>query len=215
MDITGTNGNNNLIGSLQADTIRGLGGNDFIQGLDGDDRIFGDNGGAALPSDGNDTIFAGNGNDNVQGNGGNDVLFGGTGNDVLSGGQGNDVLNGEAGSDFLTGGLGNDTLNGFGNQSGSQVDDLLGGGGADTYVLGNFSTAFYTASNQFALIRGFAPGEGDKIQIKGSLSQYTLRKDRDLQLGGSAFDTEILLNGNRIAVIQDTINVPNSSFFSV
>ncbi|MCC3465008.1 MAG: hypothetical protein JGK37_03000, partial [Microcoleus sp. PH2017_06_SFM_O_A] len=38
MDITGTNGNNNLIGSLQADTIRGLGGNDFIQGLDGDDR---------------------------------------------------------------------------------------------------------------------------------------------------------------------------------
>lgn len=215
MNITGTNGNDNLIGSLQADTITGLGGSDLIQGLDGDDRIFGDNGGAALLTDGNDTIFAGNGNDNVQGNGGNDLIFGGAGNDVLSGGRGNDVLNGQPGSDFLNGGLGNDTLNGFGNQSGSQVDDLLGGGGADTYVLGDSFTAFYTASNQFAIIRGFAPAESDKIQIKGALSQYTLRKDRDLQLGGSAFDTEILLNGNRIAVVQDTINVPNSSFFSV
>jgi hypothetical protein len=82
-------------------------------------------------------------------------------------------------------------------------------------VLGDVFTPFYTASNQFALIRGFSAAEGDKIQIKGSLSQYTLRKDRDLQLGGSAFDTEILLNGNRIAVLQDTINVPNSSFISV
>ena len=92
---------------------------------------------------------------------------------------------------------------------------ILGGGGADTFVLGNSSTAFYTASNQFAIIRLFAPGEFDKVQIKGSLSQYTLRSDRDLQVGTGAFDTELLLNGDRIAVFQDTVNVPNSSFISV
>jgi Ca2+-binding RTX toxin-like protein len=212
--INGDSGNNNLLGTILADEIRGFGGDDFIQGLDGDDRIFGDNGGAAQPNDGNDTILAGNGNDNVQGNGGNDFISGGSGSDTLSGGRGNDDLRGGTGSDFLNGGLDNDILNGFGSTSDSQIDDLVGGGGADTYVLGDAIKAFYTGNGQHAIIRDFSSAEGDKIRIKGSVSQYTFNQG-NFGLGGGSFDTEISLNGNRIAVIQDVVNVPNSAFISL
>jgi Ca2+-binding RTX toxin-like protein len=211
--INGDGLNNNLPGTALSDEIRGFSGDDFIEGLDGDDRIFGDNGGAAQSNDGNDTILAGNGNDNVQGNGGNDFISGGSGNDTLSGGRGNDDLRGGIGSDFLSGGLGNDILNGFGSTSGSQIDDLLGDGGADTYVLGDAIKAFYTGNNQHALIRGFSTAEGDTIRIKGNVSQYTFQQG-NFGVGNSSFDTEISLNGNRIAILQDVVNVPNSAFIS-
>jgi len=64
-----TNGKDVLTGTLNNDTIRGLGGNDIL------------NGGA-----GNDTLFGGAGNDILSGGEGSDWLFGGTGNDTLSGG---------------------------------------------------------------------------------------------------------------------------------
>ncbi|MBD3886361.1 calcium-binding protein [Phormidium tenue FACHB-886] len=212
--INGDQFNNNLSGSFLVDEIRGFGGDDFIEGLNGDDRIFGDNGGAAQSNDGNDTILAGDGNDNVQGNGGNDFLSGGSGNDTLSGGRGNDDLRGGTGSDFLSGGLGNDILNGFGSTSSSQIDTLLGGEGADTYVLGDAVKAFYTGNGQHAIIRGFSSAEGDRIRIKGNVSQYTFTQG-NFSLGSGALDTEIRLNGNQIAVIQDVVNVPNSAFISL
>ena len=71
----GTEGNDNISGSADADTINGLGGNDFLAGNSGDDSIVG---GA-----GNDTIF---------GDGGNDWVEGGAGNDSISGSGGQDNL---------------------------------------------------------------------------------------------------------------------------
>ena len=63
---TGTESNDYLYGSPQADTISGLGGNDYLDGQDG-----------------NDTLLGGAGDDSLSGGLGNDRLDGGTGNDVL------------------------------------------------------------------------------------------------------------------------------------
>src|SRR5258707_3358512 len=73
--LNGTEGNDNISGTTDADTINGLGGNDFLAGNSGDDSIVG---GA-----GNDTIF---------GDGGNDWVEGGAGNDSVSGSGGQDNL---------------------------------------------------------------------------------------------------------------------------
>ena len=75
-------------------------------------------------------------NNLIIGQTGNNTLWGGAGQDTLQGGDQDDVLYGNAASvladptqDRLEGGTGNDTLYGDGN------DILLGGEGADTYIV--------------------------------------------------------------------------------
>ena len=83
--ITGTAGNNRLIGTSGRDVIRcGASGNDNLTGGAGDDEILG----AA----------------------GNDKLFGGLGDDDLNGGLGIDTLRGNGGRDRLSGAAGRDTI---------------------------------------------------------------------------------------------------------
>jgi predicted extracellular nuclease len=95
--ITGTNGNDTLVGTNGADVIMGLGGDDTITGLNGEDVICG---GA-----------------------GDETIAGGNGDDVLSGGFGVDTVNGDNGSDTLIGGPGeNDVLN-QGRGTGSSEQD--------------------------------------------------------------------------------------------
>ena len=109
--ITGTSGNDRLIGTPGNDVIRcgagddrvrGGGGNDVIRCGAGNDRV---SGGA-----GNDRAEGGTGNDRLFGDAGRDLLLGGRGNDRLSGGRGNDRLLGMAGRDRLFGGRGRDRL---------------------------------------------------------------------------------------------------------
>src|SRR6267142_2570319 len=71
----GTEGNDNISGGADADTINGFGGNDFLAGNNGDDSIVG-----------------GAGNDTIYGDGGNDWVEGGAGNDLVSGGGGQDNI---------------------------------------------------------------------------------------------------------------------------
>jgi len=107
--MTGTDGDDTLIGTSSADLIRGLGGNDRIGGLAGPD-----------------ILLAGAGNDRVRGGGGGDVIWGNAGEDELHGGYGNDVVRGRGGDDEVGGGRGNDQLfGGFG------ADDEHGGYGRD------------------------------------------------------------------------------------
>src|SRR5438552_2671873 len=73
--LNGTEGNDTIIGTTDADTINGLGGNDFLAGDSGDDSIVG-----------------GTGNDTIYGDGGNDWLESGAGNDSMSGGGGQDNI---------------------------------------------------------------------------------------------------------------------------
>ncbi|MBD1903624.1 hypothetical protein NDI44_27525 [Trichocoleus sp. DQ-A3] len=178
---TPTNGSDFLFG----DSL-----DNFINALDGDDLVFGQ-GGA-------DLLIGGNGKDELRGDDGNDSLFGGADNDKLVGGKG---------QDFLFGGEGNDVLTGYSFLGVDEKDVLSGGGGADTFVLGDTIGSHYLESG-FATITDFKSSEGDKIRINGSIfdSSYTLTKTQNFS-GGSALDTLIHKNGNLIAVVQDTTNV--------
>lgn len=157
--ITGTAGDDRgLYGTLDADTIEGLGGQDSIEGLDGDDLIL------ASVGDGNDGMDGGAGLDTYSlaatsaaarlslahgtarsAQTGTDILrnienaIGGAGADsmaghgranVLDGGGGDDTLSGLAGDDLLLGGAGNDSLRG-----GPGADTLQGGAGDDILVV--------------------------------------------------------------------------------
>ncbi|NQZ62431.1 calcium-binding protein [Crocosphaera sp.] len=92
--ISGTPGDDFLIGTSK---------NDFISGLDGDDDIF------ALG--GNDLVRGGDGNDYISGGDGNDLLYGDGGDDTISGGNGNDTFYGSEGDDIFEGEAGKDTVN--------------------------------------------------------------------------------------------------------
>src|SRR3989442_3250254 len=73
--LNGTEGNDSISGTTDADTINGFGGNDFLAGNSGDDSIVG-----------------GAGNDTIYGDGGNDWVEGGSGNDLVSGSGGQDNI---------------------------------------------------------------------------------------------------------------------------
>jgi 3-phytase/alkaline phosphatase D len=109
----GTNGPDQLIGTLKADVLFGQAGNDTLIGLFG-----------------NDLIYASAGKDEAFGGLGDDTLYGGDGKDELNGGLGDDKLFGEAENDLLVGALGDDLLDG-----GLGSDTLIGGLGADIFVI--------------------------------------------------------------------------------
>ena len=94
--ITGTEGDDVLVGTEQADVICGLGGNDILHGRAGSDTLDGGRG--------NDQLYGGRGADTLHGGKGADRLYGQAGNDTLIGGRGNDRLYGQAGNDTLIGG---------------------------------------------------------------------------------------------------------------
>lgn len=93
-------------------------------------------------------------------------------------------------SDTITGTDGNDIITGIpanGNltQGGSnQVDILSGGGGADTFILGDSRGAFYTHGDpntygsgsygDYAIITDFNPDEGDRIQLHDNATYLIL-----------------------------------------
>ena len=110
-----------ILGGAGDDVLIGGDGRDVIHGGDGDDRIFG--------GDGDDVLFGDAGNDMLFGEAGRDTLMGGDGEDILSGGDGDDRLFGEAGDDVLSGDAGNDVLDG-----GTGHDTLAGGAGDDVMV---------------------------------------------------------------------------------
>lgn len=129
-----------IIGTSKAETLTGTPGNDLIMGLEGADRINGNNG--------DDCILGGSGADSINGNNGSDAIFGeqhadtihgNNGNDLIVGGTGADTLKGENGEDHLIGNEAADTLDG-GNQNdvleGNEAADTLRGGNGDDNIDG-------------------------------------------------------------------------------
>ncbi|MEJ8836100.1 calcium-binding protein [Ramlibacter sp. AN1133] len=105
--LSGTAGNDNLVGYATNDVMWGGAGNDTLSGRAGNDTLNGEAGG--------DTLYGEDGNDSLLGNADNDNLQGGNGNDTLDGGSGNDTLIGGS-------------YDGYWN--------TYGGAGADTYLFG-------------------------------------------------------------------------------
>lgn len=162
MKIKGNNSHNTIEGTSLWDVLSGRGGNDTLSGYEGNDRLFGGRGRDNLDGgDGRDFLSGGHGRDDLLGGAGDDALFGGRGKDRIDGGAGDDKLFGESGKDILEGGAGDDILNGgrgadtlYGFSWGgepvpaqdasaqvnpeeplSDEDWLIGGKGADTFVL--------------------------------------------------------------------------------
>ncbi|MEH2295896.1 calcium-binding protein [Nostoc sp.] len=125
----------------------------------------------------NNTLNGAGGNDTLDGNFGNDILNAGNGNDSLQGGPGNDVLNGGPGNDILIGVFpGSPLPPGFG-----ETDTLIGGAGADRFILGDAVNVFYDDNNttspgfgDLAIITDFDSSQ-DRIQLKGSPQDYLLQ----------------------------------------
>jgi len=130
-----------IIGTSKAETLTGTPGNDLIMGLDGADKINGNGGDDCIlggtgadsinGNNGNDVIFGEDGADSINGNYGNDLLVGGNGADTLRGENGEDHLIGEGDADTLDGGNNNDLLEG-----GNAADSMRGGNGNDTLTGG-------------------------------------------------------------------------------
>jgi uncharacterized repeat protein (TIGR01451 family) len=112
-NVTGTAGDDVLLGSPGPDVIVALGGNDRIVSRAGRDLVCA-GGGADYVGAGSaaDRVFAGAGPDRLLGRGGPDLLKGSAGNDVLKGGRGSDRLRGGRGFDRCLGGAGLDSSRG-------------------------------------------------------------------------------------------------------
>lgn len=109
--IGGGSGPDTIVGSDQADLIRGGKGADRIWAESGNDTVLGEDGDdAILGGRGGDYLVGGSGNDTLQGGIGWDAIEGSDGNDYVAGGNGADTLYGQAGDDTIVGGPGNDLV---------------------------------------------------------------------------------------------------------
>jgi Ca2+-binding RTX toxin-like protein len=87
--VCGTEGDDSLRGTFEADNIEGLRGDDTLKGLNGDDSLYGSDSYLYDPGErGNDTLLGGQGYDHLYGEQGNDTLKGGVGGDTYRFGQG-------------------------------------------------------------------------------------------------------------------------------
>jgi VCBS repeat-containing protein len=113
----GTDANETLNGTADADLILGRNGNDAINGLAGNDLLCGGNGVG--------TMSGGLGDDTLDGANGNDVLQGDAGKDILRGSLGNDRLTGGVDADSFSGGPGTDTATDFNASEGDTKDNTI------------------------------------------------------------------------------------------
>ena len=172
-DLTGTDGNDKIFGSLSGDNqLDGRGGNDWMVSYSGDDQIQGGDGDDTINSgwgddtldggDGDDLMDGGQGDDTMSGGDGDDAMYGDDdkplkfnsyGDDLMDGGDGDDMIFGQNGEDTLIGGAGDDTLDG-----GNDNDILSGGSGSDVFVFDNHDGQ--------DVITDFQPGE-DQLAFNG------------------------------------------------
>ena len=114
----------------------------------------------------------------------------------ITGTEGNDVLNGTAGNDTLLGNGGDDVLNGYGNQVG-EIDTLTGGGGADTFKLGDENAFFYGGAGH-AIITDFQQGT-DRIDVAGWQDWLTIGTQT---AANGRIDTILSDGADQVAVVQ-------------
>lgn len=170
-DLSGTTGDDFIDGLAGDDVMNGEGGNDTIFGRDGVDVLQGEDGDDMLCSgDGDDVITGNRGADRIEGQGGDDFISGDYNGDNLSGNEGEDTVLGGRGMDRVEGNQGNDILFGgiieglpleldeleqlsngasleeltgdrFDMRDDSLGDNLFGGSGDDTMILGGSDVA--------------------------------------------------------------------------
>lgn len=191
--VFGGDGNDIIFGGAGNDHLFGGAGDDRLYGGHGDDVIFGNAGEDQLSGgDGDDLLLGGEGDDVLIDGAGRDNVFGGVGNDrvVASLDGDNDVYDGGENSDTLdyshaTQGLMVDLVNGvasgveIGHDAITGFETVLGGRGADQFILGGESIALTGGAGDdvfaFASASGGQPnaaspvimdfGVGDRVRI--------------------------------------------------
>ncbi|MEO0456304.1 MAG: calcium-binding protein, partial [Cyanobacteria bacterium P01_A01_bin.114] len=208
--ISGTAAADQIIGGNQAQSIKGLGGNDEIAAAGGNDRVWG--------GSGSDRIEGELGNDRLIGQDGQDLIWGGLGQDRIKGGNDNDRLYGGQGNDFVNGGRGHDWIVGSatgGNLPGRKERDVLvGGQGRDTFVLGDAAKVYYSDGKAntvgidgYAIIRDFNVAQGDKIQLHGQAKDYRLGASPSGVANGRGIFLKTSGQDELVAVVQNNSNL--------
>ncbi|MEL6468327.1 MAG: calcium-binding protein [Cyanobacteria bacterium J06623_4] len=185
-----------IYGTSAGDTIYGTSGADIsIFGREGDDLIYGLGGNDIIDAGADDDeVYGGSGNDTILGRDGDDDLNGDSGVDSIWGEAGNDDLSGGADNDYLFGGLGDDRLLGVASRNAVEIDELTGGGGRDTFYVGDYHGNFYNnaGNDDYALIKDFS--SLDKIVLdRGS---YTTGSSPVAGVSGTA-----IYQGNELLAI--------------
>jgi Ca2+-binding RTX toxin-like protein len=207
--VTGSDGDDIILGTLCADAIDGGGGadiidaragSDIVDGGPGDDHIVGGDGDdTILGGAGDDVIFAGAGADVVSGGTGNDRIFGEDGDDILSGDAGDDLIDGGEGNDILLGSTGSDTL--FGDAGNDRID---AGDGSDL-VLGGVGRDVVSGGEGDDRLEG---GEGDDLLSDGSGRDLVLGQDGDDVLAVSLDRDDDVFDGG---AGQDTLDLSGTT----
>ncbi len=185
-------GNEAVLGSEGDDEVVGSVDNDIVSGADGNDSISGESGNNLLAgANDEDVIMGGSGDDVLAGNTDNDVIMAGGGNNVLYGGQGDDELMGDDGDDVLSGDMGSDTL--------------TGGGGTNQFLMRAETSIEITSAQAADFIMDFKAGDG--LAISGAVMSSIQLEVEDVN-GDGAGDVAIRLDsGAYLGVVMGTSDV--------
>lgn len=201
--INAGNGNDDVVGTADADEIDAGNGNDFVRALAGRDIVWGGNGNDDLGGDaGDDELFGENGNDALDGGAGSDTGWGGNGNDSFLGGEGHDWFDGDNGNDTSDGGPGLDVL--FADHGN---DVALGRGGADVLAMlaagGTPALDGGAGDDVIVSARGAIRGGSDDDILVGS-GQASID-------GGSGFDVCYRTSGVDVVGCEQIIQLGSSN----
>jgi Ca2+-binding RTX toxin-like protein len=209
VELTGTSGNDVIVGLKGWDIIRGRGGHDLICAGAGDDDI--------RAGEGNDKVKGQEDFDNLNGGRGNDQMWGGRGAvDALLGGAGNDRLRGGPGhEDSLIGGAGDDVMDGGRGYDLAEFWDSPGGIHADL----RSDTAVGYGDDQIVSVEGLVGSNSDDVLFGDELSNLLVGQEGndEIHAFGSEADggTDILRSGGGEDLLdggdgQDTVSYRHS-----
>ena len=146
-------------------------------------------------------VTGGSGSDTLTGSSGNNVLSGGNGGDTLDGGTGTDILNGGAGADTVSyalrtaavavdlDGIADDGESGENDSIGVDIEDVIGGLGADTLTGDSIANTLTGGAGDDTL----EGGEGSDVLLGGAGEDLVRSRDTLAdQIGcGSEIDSVI------------------------
>ncbi|BCW90363.1 hypothetical protein sos41_35310 [Alphaproteobacteria bacterium SO-S41] len=181
-NLTGSQAGDILGGNEDANTIDGLGGNNYIYGAGGDDILGG-----------------GENDDLLEGQGGNDTLSGRAGIDILNGGDGDDTASYASGLGVIAylsapqlnaGDAAGDSYISIENLTGSIFTDYLGGTDAGNVISGNGGNDFIYGAGGDDFLNGGLGGDALDGQAGYDYASYADAASGVVAfLGGAAFNT--------------------------
>lgn len=203
--ISGNGSANALDGHRGDDRVRGLGGDDMLRGSDGQDEI--------RAGEGDDELQGGDGDDELVGEAGADLLLGDPGTrlgaDTMRGGDGVDTVSYAVKRDPVTvdfDGAADDGAAGEADNVGIDVENAIGGGGADT-LLGDARANALTGGEGADHLEG---GEGVDTLVGDAGDDTIVSRDgvADAVSCGAGADTVIADPADTIAADCENVQLP-------